>query len=370
MEEVKVSVIGAGVVGLAVTAELARYYRDVCLLEKNESFGLETSSRSSEVIHAGIYYPPGSLKAKLCLEGNHACYELCAAHHIEHKRLGKLIISTNAQEMEELEHLFENGKLNGVPLEFLSKQQVNKLEPEVRASCTLFSPSTGIIDAYALMRYFFLRAKEQNAYIAFKTRVVSIELVSAGYKVVVEDPSGCYFFLTKVLVNCAGLSADRIAEMAGIDPLKAGYRLHYCKGEYFRTSKRLTNMLVYPVPLADENGLGIHFTPNLQGTVRLGPNSRYVNDIDYSVDEGGRQEFYTAASRMIPSLEIDDLEPDFAGIRPTLRGKGEGFRDFIIKHEGDRGLPGLINLVGIESPGLTASPAIASYVRGMVSELL
>ena len=370
MDETKITVIGAGVVGLAVTAELAQRYGDICLLEKNESFGLETSSRNSEVIHAGIYYPTGSLKARLSVEGNHTCYQICTDSGIEHRKLGKLIVACNDMEEIELRRIFENGQRNGAPLVFLSQKQARTMEPGVICSSAVFSPTTGIIDAHALMKYFFEAASKREASIAFKARVVGVEAVSAGYKVTVEDASGQYCFLTRVLVNCAGLQSEEVSRLAGIDTVKAGYKMHYYKGEYFRTSKRLSRMLVYPVPCPGEKGLGIHLTPNLQGVIRLGPNSFPVQDINYSVDQRKKQEFFDATRKIVSSVELDDLEPDFAGIRPSLQGDGEGFRDFVIQHEAGRGLPGLINLIGIESPGLTASPAIARYVGTIVRGLL
>lgn len=370
MDETKITVIGAGVVGLAVTAELAQHCSDICLLDKNESFGLETSSRNSEVVHAGIYYPTGSLKAQLSVEGNHSCYQICANNGIEHRKLGKLIVACNDLEESEMQRLFETGQRNGAPLVFLSQEQAKAMEPGVICSSAVFSPTTGIMDAYALMKYFFEAASNREARIAFRARVVGVEAVSAGYKVTVKDSSGQYSFLTRVLINCAGLQSEEISRLAGIDTIRAGYKLHYYKGEYFRTSKKLSRMLVYPVPSRGEKGLGIHLTPNLQGVVRLGPNSFPVQDINYSVDERKKQEFFDATKKIVSSVELDDLEPDFAGIRPSLRGDGEEFRDFVIQHEADRGLPGLINLIGIESPGLTASPAIARYVGTIVRGLL
>ena len=368
MEEVEVTIIGAGVVGLAIAAELAKG-REVCVLEKNETFGRETSSHTSEVIHAGIYYPPGSLKARLCVEGNAILYELCERHGIDYKVLGKLIVATR-EEIGELERLLENGKSNGVRLEILSGQEVKKLEPRVSASAGILSPSTGIVDSYGLMRYFAGVAKSNSATIVYKTRVIGIEKLNRNYKVTVEDTSGNYHFLTRVLINAAGLNSDQIAGLAGIDVIKAGYKLYYCKGEYFSTSQKLAERLVYPVPKPDEAGLGIHITPDMQGKVRLGPNAYYVEEIDYRVDGERKQEFYDSAREFLPSIEYDELEPDFAGIRPRLQGPGGDFRDFVISHEYDKDLEGFINLIGIESPGLTASPAIGKYVKSMVDEIL
>ncbi|MFC2059490.1 NAD(P)/FAD-dependent oxidoreductase [Chloroflexota bacterium] len=369
MEEVEITIIGAGVVGLAIAAELAGN-REVYVLEKNETFGQETSSRNSEVIHAGIYYPPGSLKARLCVAGNTMLYELGERCGIGNRKLGKLIVATEEQEISDLEGLLENGKKNGVNLEFLSGQEVKKLEPAVIALAAIFSPSTGIIDSYGLMRYFAGVAKDNGATIVYRARVVGIEKLADKYKITIEDTSGESSFLSTILINSAGLHSDQVAELAGIDIAKAGYKLHYCKGEYFSLNQRLTRKLIYPAPKRDERGLGIHITPDLDGRIRLGPNAHYVDEIDYKVDESQKQDFYDSASKFLPSIEYDELEPDFAGIRPKLQAAGDDFRDFVIRHEYNKGLEGLINLIGIESPGLTASPAIARYVRNMVGEIL
>ena len=369
MEEIEITIIGAGVVGLAIAAEIARD-KDVCVLEKNETFGQETSSRTSEVIHAGIYYPPGSLKAKMSVEGNTILYELCEEYGIGYKKLGKLIVATENEEIKELERLLENGKNNGISLVFLSRQEAKELEPEVNALAAILSPSTGIVDSYGLMKYFIGEAKDNNATIVYRARVVGIERLANKYKVTIEDPTGSFSFMTRILINSAGLNSDQIAEIAGIDIIKAEYKLRYCKGEYFSISQSLTKRLIYPVPRLNQGGLGIHITPDLQRRIRLGPNAYYVDEIDYKVDGTRKQEFYDSARKFLPFIEYDKLEPDFAGIRPKLEGQGEDFRDFVISHECDKGLEGFINLIGIESPGLTASPAIAKYVRTMVEEIL
>ncbi len=368
-----VTIVGAGVVGLSITAQVASQDRDVCVLERNETFGLEISSRNSEVIHSGLYYPPGSLKARLCVEGKNLLYELCQKQAIAHKRLGKLIVATEDKEAEKLETLLRNGQENGLTdLKMLSQQEVKILEPHLKAVAALFSPSTGIIDSHALMKYYVRKAKEKGALISYNSKVVGIEKVSDEYKVTIEEPDSTFSFLTRVLINCAGLNSDQIAELAGIDILKAGYKLYFCKGEYFSVGPgkgSLIQRLIYPVPPDEGGGLGIHVTLDLQGRVRLGPNARYVDQIDYTVDSSQRRAFYEAAVRFLPFIEYDDLEPDMAGIRPKLEEPQGNFRDFVIRHEYDRGLPGFINLIGIESPGLTACPAIAKYVADMVDEM-
>ena len=255
----------------------------------------------------------------------------------------------------------------------LSRKEVRDMEPNVEAIAAIFSPSTGTIDSHALLRYLLNSAKENGAQIAYNSKVVGIEKLSDGYRVTVEDASSPHTFKTEVLINCAGLHSDKVAQLAGIDITEAGYNLHYCKGEYFsvgNSKNRLIKMLIYPVPQPSIEGLGIHATLDIEGRMRLGPNTRYVSEIDYKVDESQRESFYRSVKTFLPFIEYEDLEPDMAGIRPKLQGPGESFRDFVIRHEYDRGLPGFINLIGIESPGLTSSPAIARYVERMINEIL
>jgi L-2-hydroxyglutarate oxidase LhgO len=371
-DRAEVTIIGAGVVGLAIAAQLAKANRQVYVLEKNQSFGLETSSRHSGVIHAGIYYPEGSLKAKLCVAGNRILYELCPRYDIGYKKLGKLIVATNNEESGDLETLLERGRRNGAEdLKLLSKRELKALEPNVEGVAAMLSPSSGIIDSYGLMQYFIARATEGGAQIAYQSKVVGIEKSADGYEVTVEDSEGKSSFITRVLINSAGLYGDKIAEMVGIDTNGAGYRLHYCKGEYFSLRKRQdtqVNRLIYPVPPSDIAGVGIHITSDLEGRVRLGPSIQYVDRLDYSVDNRHKKLFYDAVKRLLPAIGYDDLEPEMAGIRPKLQEAGGGFRDFAINEEGERGLPAFVNLIGIESPGLTAAPAIAEYVAGLVEE--
>jgi L-2-hydroxyglutarate oxidase LhgO len=369
-----VTIIGAGVVGLAIAAQVAKANRHVYILEKNQSFGLETSSRQSGVIHAGIYYPKGSLKAKLCVAGNRSLYQLCPRYDIGHKRLGKLIVAVDDEENEELEALLERGRGNDAEgLKLLSRQGLKELEPNVEGVAAILSPSSGIIDSYALMQYFVAKAGEGGAQIAYRTRVVGIEKAAEGYEVEVEDSEGRSSFITSVLVNSAGLYSDRVAAMAGIDIDRAGYRLHYGKGDYFSLKRRRENAvsrLIYPVPPSDIAGVGIHITFDLEGRVRLGPDIEYVDSLDYTIDRREQKLFYESVKRLLPAIEYDDLEPEMAGIRPKLQEPGGEIRDFVIRDESDKGLPAFINLIGIESPGLTAAPAIAEYVGGLIKKYL
>jgi L-2-hydroxyglutarate oxidase LhgO len=369
-----VTIIGAGVVGLAIAAQVAKANRHVYVLEKNEGFGLETSSRHSGVIHAGIYYPKDSLKAKLCVAGNRKLYEICPRYDIGHKRLGKLIVAANDKESGELEAMCERGKRNGAEdLKLISRRELKALEPNVEGVAAMLSPSSGIIDSHGLMQYFIARAVEGGAQIAYRSRVVGIEKAAEGYEVVVEDSDGKSSFITTTLVNAAGLYSDKIAGLAGIDTNEAGYHLHFCKGEYFSLRRRresAVSRLIYPVPPLNIVGVGIHITSDLEGRVRLGPNHHYIDNLDYSVDNSHKELFYGSVKKLLPAVDYEDLEPEMAGIRPKLQEAGGEFRDFVIKDEADRGLPGLIDLIGIESPGLTASPAIAEYVVSLIEKYL
>ncbi|MHC4661466.1 MAG: NAD(P)/FAD-dependent oxidoreductase [Planctomycetota bacterium] len=378
--EADITIIGAGVIGLAVASELADDSASIFTLERHDKFGQETSSRNSEVIHAGIYYPKDSLKAKLCIEGRELLYEICAKNGIGHKRTGKLIVATNDEEAKQLEDILERGNANGVDdLCMLSEKDAKILEPHVCSVAAIHSPSTGIIDSHELMRYFMAKANDGGAEILYGSEVVGIEKVPDGYeirtKVFDNDKKKSieYKFKTGILINCAGLDSDTIAEMAGIDIKEAGYNLHYCKGQYFSVGggkNKLINRLIYPVPKQNTVSLGIHATLNLQGRMRLGPDAAYIDRIqDYSVDQGRKKEFFESARKFLPFLTLEDLEPDTSGIRPKLAGPGENVRDFVIKHEADRGFPGLVNLIGIESPGLTASPALAKHVKKIVRSM-
>ena len=370
--DIDVIIIGAGVVGLAIAAEISRANKNVFVFEKNRTFGQETSCRNSEVIHAGMYYPENSLKAKFCVSGNHLLYEFCEKYSINHKRLGKLIVAADDTETKEVEKLYRQGIKNGISgLQMLTHDEIKRLEPNVEAVAGLLSPSTGVVDSHDLMKTFYGCAKENGVAFAFGAEVISINKIAGGYEVEIRDSDRTYAVTGSVVINSAGLFSDRVAQLAGIDIEKAGYKLHFCKGAYFSLNpkvRKLVNRLVYPVP--EQAGLGTHVTLSLDGSMRLGPNTKYVDDLEYTVDERDRADFYQAVCRYLPSIEIDDLAPDFAGVRPKLQAKGKGFCDFIIRDETDKGLPGLINLIGIESPGLTAAPAIAQYVAGIVEKII
>jgi L-2-hydroxyglutarate oxidase LhgO len=370
MPDVAVTIIGGGVVGLAIAAELSQKYSPLFLLERREKCGTETSSRNSEVIHAGIYYPHGSLKAKLCVEGKRLLYELCEKHGIPHKRITKIITATTADELARLDALYHHGLENGVELELLTAEQVHALEPNIASVGGIFSPSTGIISAHGLMDYFYHTAREHGADVLTRCTVVGLQKKNGAFVVTIDESGNRSSFTSEIVVNAAGLESDTIAGLAGIDIDAAGYRLHHCKGSYFAVvnaaKSKLITRLIYPMP--PRESLGVHALIDLGGRLKFGPDVEYLpaRTYDYRVDESKRRAFAESVRRIVPAITEDDLAPDYSGIRAKLQGPGEPVRDYIIKHETDRGLPGLINLIGIESPGLTASPAIAQYVRKLL----
>ena len=372
MEKTGITVIGSGVVGLAVSHLLSEAGKEVTVIEKDPSFGQETSSRNSEVIHAGLYYPKGSLKARACVRGRELLYDLCSRHKIACKRLGKLIVVSRKEDKGLLDGIRANAASSGVKnLSLLDKKGIRKLEPAIEGECAIFSPDTGILDTHGLMQFFLASAKEKGVSFTFSVEVKGIKKKGPSYEITVKEPAGDSFsFETGVVINCAGLWADKIAALVGIDIDKNSYRIHYCKGQYFRMRdprKFPVNHLVYPPPT--EISLGVHITPDLAGGLRFGPDAQYVKEIDYTIDESSKIEFLNSARELLPNLQSDDIIPDTAGIRAKLSGEGEGFRDFVIRDEADKGFPGFINLIGIDSPGLTSSIAIAEMVKEICSHM-
>ncbi len=365
VENVGIAIIGAGVVGLAVAAELSKKHKDVILLEKESSFGQGTSSRNSEIIHAGIYYPKESLKAKLCVEGKDLLYAFCEKNNVPCKKLGKIIAAVDESEIVQLRDLEQKAKANGVvDLTWLSKKQIEEFEPAIKAVSTLYSPSTGIIDSHSLMKCLEQKAKDNGVIISYGSEVRGMRY--GGNKYVV-NVNGEDMLETKLLINSAGLYSDKIAAMVGIDIEKNHYKLHYCKGEYFSYGKpSFLKHLVYPVPEAEVKSLGIHAVIDLAGGLKFGPSAEYVDVIDYNVNPANSPKFAAAVRNLFPQVGEVDLSPDQAGIRPKLQGPGEGFRDFVISEESGKGFPGLINLIGIESPGLTACLAIARHTASLL----
>lgn len=370
MEKTDITIIGAGVIGLAVGAELSKYYKDIIIVEKNASFGQETSSRNSEVIHCGIYYPEDSLKTKTCIEGRRLLYEFCLKNNIPHKKIGKLVVAINKDEVKGLEDLFAQGLKNGVgDLKLLSKDEIKKIEPHIQAEKAIYSPSTGIIDSHSLMKRLVLDFESRGGTIAYNTELEGIDKVKGGFELSVREGNGTEFnFTSPIVINAAGLNSDKVAAIAGL--AKDIYRLKYCKGDYFRLpigKAKFIQRLIYPLPKKEGAGLGIHATLDLSGGLRLGPDDEYVDRINYEVDSSKHKLFYESAREFLPFIGPDDLTPDTCGIRPKLQGKHEKFRDFIIKDEADNNFPGLINLIGIESPGLTACLSIAILVKDILN---
>ena len=366
--EVDIAIIGAGVVGLAIASELAQ--EGVFVLEKNDSFGHEASSRNSEVVHAGIYYAEDSLKANLCIEGNTLLYEFCAKYGVGCERTEKIFSAIEEGEMEGLEKLYNQAKKNGVEgLKFISRDELKKLEPNIEGVAGILSPPSGIVDTYSFMKTLYNKASEKADFV-FNCEVIGIEKINSKYKVTIKDPEGISSFTTPILINAAGLHAEKIAELAGINIPRADYKTYLLKGDYFSIRPKkwgLVKRLIYPVP--GKVGVGIHNCIALDGRERLGPDEYYVDEIEYTFDENKKGIFFNFAKQYFPFLEIEDLEPDFSGIRPMLQSPEEALKDFVITHEEEKGFPGLINLIGIESPGFTSSLAIGRYVKGIVKEI-
>lgn len=370
MEHFELCIVGAGVIGLALAERFARTRPrafSILLVDCNSSFGQETSSRNSEVIHAGIYYTPGSLKAQLCLEGRQLLYQYCQQHGIAHRTPGKFIVAQE-NELEGLERVFRTAVQNGVEdLQWVSRQFLSEKEPLVHASHALYSPCTGIIDSHGLMSTLLAEAERAGVQYAPLTRVVAVQADDRGY--IVQTECGApgqrelFAFRCRYLINAAGLHARKLAMcIEGLD--KSDVPAFYLsRGCYFSLAgKAPFRHLIYPVPEQHQRGLGIHATLDLAGQVRFGPDVEYVNEIDYRVPEERREIFDEAIRRYYPGLRADRLHPDYAGIRPKLCGPDGGVADFLIQDESTHGLPGLVQLFGIESPGLTASLAIARLV--------
>ncbi len=369
MPDFEYTIIGAGVVGLAIAARLSEKSKHVVVLEKNTNYGMETSSRNSEVIHAGIYYEPGSLRALLCLEGRDLLYGICRKYGVSHVQCTKIITATSENELAKLEAILQNGRTNGVELRLLGARETLQLEPNIRTVGSVFSPSTGILSAHELMDFFHHRAVDQGATIQLRCSVSAIAQKKPGYEITISEEGGTSSFTSEKVINAAGLHSDSIAALTGIDIDKSGYRLAYAKGTYFAVVPSKANLvarLVYPVP--QNEGLGVHALRDWGGRLKFGPDVEYLDDgiLDYRVDENKLPAFAESIRKILPRIRNEDLTPDMSGIRPKLQRRGEPPRDFIICHEKERGLEGFVNLIGIDSPGLTAAPAIARYVEKLL----
>lgn len=362
-EDYECVVVGGGVIGLSVARELALRGHGVLLLERHAGIGAETSSHNSGVIHAGIYYPQGSLKAKLCVAGRGALYAFCHRHGVSCKKTGKLIVATDEAQLAALQTLYEKGLANGVgDLALLGEEEAQMLEPGLRCVAAISSPSSGIIDVHDYMLALQGEAEQRGAQCVFNTPVERMEKVSGGF---IVHSAGTKIHC-KALVNAAGLNAAALAGTMEGFPQALLPELKLAKGNYFVHSGKVTfERLIYPLP--DAGGLGIHLTLDLGGQARFGPDVEWIDKIDYNVDPSRAEAFYDSVRSFWPGLQDGALAPGYAGIRPKIKMAGEIFRDFLISGPRDHGFDGLVNLFGIESPGLTASLAMGEHVSTMIA---
>ena len=366
VQSVDVIVVGAGVVGLAVARALALGGREVVVLERNDRIGEETSSRNSGVIHSGIYYPPGSLKASLCVRGRELLYGYCAERQIAHARVGKIVVAQSDQ-LAALRALYERGIRNGVTdLQWLTASEVQTLEPQVRCASALLSPSSGIIDVHQYLVGLWGDLERAAAVVVFRCEMQSARPTADGMEVTVRSGSETSTLGCRWMINSAGLHA--VALLSQIESYPAGLlrRPYLAKGNYFtcRGGKPFSR-LVYPMP--NEAGLGVHATLDMDGSTRFGPDVEWIDEIDYDVDAARVEMFYAAVREYWPSIPPGSLQPAYAGIRPKLTGPDGKAADFVIEGPATHCVPGLVNLLGVESPGLTASLAIGEHVARLVS---
>lgn len=365
MDQIECVIVGAGVVGLSIARELALGGRDVLIIEKEDAFGIHTSSRNSEVIHAGIYYPKDSLKAQLCVQGKKLLYEYCELRSVPHKRIGKLIVATEDFEIDTVKQYIDKAGDNGVnDLLWLSQSEVAELEPEVSSVGAAFSPSTGIIDSHNYMLSLLGDTENAGGVVVYQTSIASIKPQNGGF-IVKTEGLNAHEIKTEILINAAGLYACDVARtIADLDDALIP-QPYYAKAHYYSLSGRNPfTHLVYPV--ARKASLGVHVTVDMGGAARFGPDLDWIEGIDYSFDESRGQLFYDAIRRYWPSVVRDQLQPGYTGIRPKISGPNEPAADFLIQSHQDHQMQGLINLFGIESPGLTSSLAIAELVGQLI----
>jgi L-2-hydroxyglutarate oxidase LhgO len=360
-DQVECVVVGAGIVGLAVARALARTGREVLVLDQERWIGAHTSSRNSEVIHAGLYYPKDSLKARFCVAGRKRLYDYCAAHGVPHRRTGKLVVACNEPEAETLRGVMRKAEANGVEgLAWVGGNEARAMEPELACVAAFHSPATGIIDSHALMLAYAADAEAAGATIVLRAPVLGGRVERGGFRLEIggAEPMALE---CEWLVNSAGLEAPALARrLAGLPPDTVPPE-HYCRGVYFTLSGRSPfRCLVYPVPEAA--GLGVHLTLDMGGQARFGPDTEWIDGIDYTVDPRRGERFYAAIRTYWPGLKDGALQPGYAGIRPKINGPREAAADFLVQGPAAHGVPGLVNLYGIESPGLTASLPLADHV--------
>jgi L-2-hydroxyglutarate oxidase LhgO len=374
MERANILIIGGGVIGCAIAYAASARYSDVFLAEQNPRPGMATSTRNSGVIHSGIYYPKNSLKARLCVEGNRLDYEFCKRHNVPHRHTGKLVVAAKAQEEPELLALKQRGEENGVEgLRLITASEIRAREPHIRGTAALEVPSTGILSAEDFVRAFARLAAERGANLVPHARVTALDPAGSGIRARIRIGDETHFqeetIEARCVINAAGLHADDVAAMLG----NHSWRIYPVRGEYCEVRgprAELIHNLVYPLPHADGLSLGVHFTKTLWGTFLLGPTATYVDSKDnYERNRIPIKDFAESARTLLPEIEEADLHLGYSGLRPKLVPPGhKGIADFVIAR--DSSVPQAIHLVGMESPGLTAAPAVANYVTAMLADTL
>jgi L-2-hydroxyglutarate oxidase LhgO len=365
MEKADCIVVGAGVIGLAVARALALGGREVIVLEAGDCIGSGISSRNSEVIHAGIYYPAGSLKAKLCVAGRRQLYEYCVTHHVPYNPCGKYIVATDEPQESKLQAILEKARINGVEdMVCLDRREMQRREPQIKCVSALLSPSTGLIDSHAYMLSLQADLEDAGGVVVFNSDVIAGDVTNDVLDLTVQSGDSAFRLAAKTVVNCAGLGSDKLAHaIVGINAETLPV-YSYAKGNYFTyAGKSPFSSLIYPVP--NEYGLGVHVTHDMAGNMRFGPDVEWVDELNYEVDPERCENFYAAIRSYWPELPDDSLLPAYSGIRPKINGQGLAAADFVVQGENEHGIRGLINLFGIESPGLTSSLALADYVKAM-----
>ena len=378
MERVDCVVIGAGVVGLAVAREMALQGRETILLERENAFGTISSARNSEVIHAGIYYPKDSLKAKLCVEGNRLLYEYCRSHQVATQPYGKLIVASDVSQLDDLQAILYKAQNNGVPdIKIISGEQAKALEPQLQCVAAILSSSTGIVDSHGYMLSLLGGFEDAGGMVAYQSPLISAKPIGAnaenGFELEIGGPDGMQL-QTKLLINCAGMSAPAVAQK--ISGLAKGQipKAYFAKGNYFSLSgKSPFTHLIYPIP--EPGGLGVHLTLDMGGQAKFGPDVEWLDieseeQIDYTVDSKRGDGFYDAVRRYWPDLRDGALQPDYSGVRAKIVPPNSPAGDFCFNGPKDHGLQGLFNLYGFESPGLTSSLAIARHLEGLIKSSL
>lgn len=363
LEKVDIAIVGAGVIGLAIAYELSRQTDyTIVVLDRNISCGQETSSRNSQVIHSGIYYPTTFLKTRLCIQGREKLYDFCHKNQVGHKHLGKLVVASVSSQAIRLQELIQQAQANGVAIQPLSSHEVRNLEPAIQVKEALWVPDAGIVDVHGLMQRLHFLSLDQGVVFAFHSELLDLQYDGHDYTLITNRDQ----FKADWIINSAGLASDTIPALLGLNIDEHNYRIYPCKGEYYCLNKSFgIKHLVYPLPRRS-GMLGVHITPDMSGRLRLGPNAYDVSTLSYDIDNRNHDVFYRSVQSFLPALRPDDITPDFAGIRPRRQRLSEPPQDFVIAEENAKGFPRLIDLIGIESPGLTSCLAIADYVRSLI----